>query len=870
MATKLDTLTVGLRGSYGRLGKDLSNARGMVSGFVSKVNGTLGKGIKLTGIGAAIGAAFAALKGTVGSITSGLNFEDALLGLEAITRANADEMARLKDQAAELGKSTRFSATQAADAMRFLGMAGFSTASIMESLPGTLDLAAAGQLDLAEAADIASNILTGMGLAASDMARVSDVLAAAASRSNTSVNQLGEAMKYVAPVAAAAGTSLEEATAAIGALSDAGIQADMAGTSLRGILSSLANAAKAAKLEALGVQTKDATGNMLPLVDILDQLRGRLDGLGSADKLARISEIFDARQAAGIAALVNDEQIAKIRRLTGELQNSQGEAKRMATTMESGVGGAMRRAQAAMQAVGNAVFETIRGPMMTALNGAANRFGSLASWIAKLRPVATAVFAGIGRFVATTVETISKTWAKLKPIVETVATAATVVWSWASGAIGSTMTKVVAVATATWNSVRDFIGQVVGAIVETYRTRWRELLTTAVAVGTGIFNAVAAVFNAVWSIVKGIGSAIASTWTWAMELVGVSTSDAGSQTRDTFGSIADAAKWLGDKVAEFANAFAWSLNNVGDIAEYVGLRVVGFFVRLGNVAEHYFGVVIEYAKWFGQNFVELLRDNFNLSVTIAKNGIANIARIVANLPGLIAGTTELSELWTPLTEGFERTAEDLPRIAERIPGALEQALGTEADRLGEQLGNSFSDYMREQENDAKQTADNIAGAFGDAFQDQDKPKLDIEVPETPEPTPIEQAVSVETPKIETPEVPPIDQVIRQSVEAPALSRFDGEEQLRQLQAQARVRIDDGQRRIDMPSMLGMVPDISGIVANVVTPTLTMPTVPAATAIAQGANEAIQKAQLGETETTNAILGRIERSQRQTRAVSFAA
>lgn len=237
---------------------------------------------------AAVGAAGLAA-GLALSVRTGMEFEKAMSGVAAKVGGTAAEVAKLNELAQDLGRRTQFSAKQAAEGMDFLAMAGFKTNEIVSAMPGLLNLAAAGQLELGQAADITSNILGGLGLKAEETNRVADVLAKAATSSNVSVEMLGETFKYVAPVAAQAGVSLEELAAATGLLGDAGIQGSEAGTGLRSVLLRLAappeEAAKA--LDRLGISTKDSAGNMRPFGDILSDVDRRMKelNLGTGDQL---------------------------------------------------------------------------------------------------------------------------------------------------------------------------------------------------------------------------------------------------------------------------------------------------------------------------------------------------------------------------------------------------------------------------------------------------------------------------------------------------------------------------------------------------------------------------------------------------------
>lgn len=208
------------------------------------------------------------------AVRNAAQFEQSMARVAAVSGATADEMRRLTKQARDLGAATRFSASEAAQAQSFLSMAGFKPNETIAAMPSTLNLAAAAMLDMGTAADITSNILTGFGMKTEELAHVNDVLVKGFTSSNTDLRQLGEAMKYVAPVAKGAGQSIEDITASIGALGNAGIQGSMAGTVLRGAISKLLNPNREATktLKELGVSTLDSQGKMRPLVDILGEL----------------------------------------------------------------------------------------------------------------------------------------------------------------------------------------------------------------------------------------------------------------------------------------------------------------------------------------------------------------------------------------------------------------------------------------------------------------------------------------------------------------------------------------------------------------------------------------------------------------------
>src|SRR5690606_25493246 len=197
----------------------------------------------------------------------GGDFQAGMNQVRAVSGATGDELAALETQAKELGRTTQFSASEAADGMGYLAMAGFEANEILGSMPSVLQLAAAAQMDLGRAADITSNILTGYGMEVDELGHANDVLVNAMTRANVDLTMLGESFKYVGPVAKSAGVTFEESAAAIGLLGNAGIQGSMAGTALRGAISRLLNpTGEAARtLERLGVNAVTSSGELRPL-----------------------------------------------------------------------------------------------------------------------------------------------------------------------------------------------------------------------------------------------------------------------------------------------------------------------------------------------------------------------------------------------------------------------------------------------------------------------------------------------------------------------------------------------------------------------------------------------------------------------------
>ena len=273
------------------------------------------------------------------------NFEQSLANAGSIAGATADQFEQLRDRAQELGATTRFTATDAAEGLTFLARAGFDVADSLETVDDALRLAQVGQLSLASAADISTNALSAFQLGADDASRFVDVLAFTASRSNTNVQQLGDALKFVGPVAAAAGIDLETAASAIGTLSDAGLQGTLAGTGLRRALSSLLNPTNEARqaLAQLGVNVADLEINSETLLPIFEDLGRR--GLSAAQALT----IFGDR--GGPAALVLAGAAEEAQKFNEAIRDSGGFAEETARRLDDNLQGSLLRVRSAFEAV---------------------------------------------------------------------------------------------------------------------------------------------------------------------------------------------------------------------------------------------------------------------------------------------------------------------------------------------------------------------------------------------------------------------------------------------------------------------------------------------------------------------------------------
>ncbi|HCD6901372.1 TPA: phage tail tape measure protein [Escherichia coli] len=320
-----------------------------------------------TGGALAIGAAAAGGYAAGRFLQPAIGFGKEMSRVQALTRIdkNSPQFKALREQALKLGSETQFTASDAASGQSFLAMAGFTPQAIQAALPGVLNMALAGGVELGETADIGSNILTQFNLTADQMDRVGDTLTAAFTRTNTDLRALGETMKYTGPVAAKLGISLEEAAAMAGMLANNGLRGSDAGTAMRASLSRLASPPKAAAdaLKELGVSVADARDKMRPMEDVLLDLYKATQKYGQVDQVSFFKDIAGEEAFVGLQTLVAAAGSGELQKLTRELQGARGEADRVAKVMADNLDGDLKNLDSAWEGLRIRISDLVDGPL---------------------------------------------------------------------------------------------------------------------------------------------------------------------------------------------------------------------------------------------------------------------------------------------------------------------------------------------------------------------------------------------------------------------------------------------------------------------------------------------------------------------------
>lgn len=479
--------------------------------------GAIGKGIMVT---AAAAAPLAAMIGTAA------NFEQAMSKVRAITKSSDDQMAQLSATAQKLGSTTQFSATQAAQAMSYLGMAGWKTDQIISGMPGLLDLAAASGSDLATVADIVSDDLTAFGMSADQAGHMADVMAAASTNANTNVEMMGATFKYAGAVAGALGYSLEDVSIATGLMANAGIKGEQAGTSLRAIMTRLVDPPKeaASALDQLGISVTNADGTVKPFRQTMMELREKFAGLSDSEKAQMASSIAGQEAMSGFLAVINASD-SDFNNLAEAIDNSNGAAAQMAGTMNDNAKGGAIQLQSAIEGVSIAIGQIFLPSIAQMAGSIASMVGGVAEF-AKQHQALVSVLIGVAGALAGIVLAVltvnaamagfaymQASFALYKKMVQE-STIATQIWAGAA--------RIAAAAQAAFNAVMAAnplalavlaIVALVAAMVYLFKTNetfrntviaaWNEVKTAAMEV----WGAIAPIVEATWEGIKSAAQA---------------------------------------------------------------------------------------------------------------------------------------------------------------------------------------------------------------------------------------------------------------------------------------------------------------------------------------------------------------------------
>lgn len=545
---------------------------------------------------------------TAGSVFAASPYKDFAAQMSAVQATGGlDDEAkkRLSALARHEAKTSSFGALEAAQAQEYLAMAGFDEKAITASLRGVMDLAVATKTGLGETADIGSNILSGFGLDADQMGRVGDVLTATTTSANTNLSELGETMKYVAGVSKTAGYSLESTAAAAGLMANAGIKGSQSGTALRAAILRMGSLPKAAKkaFADLGVETMDAEGNLRGLEYVLADVAKAMDGMGTGEKIQKLSAMFGAEASAGLAELLSkssgDEMFAYIKKL----ENSQGATAKAAAARAANLDGDLKQLYSGIEEVRHKYGESLdlmyRGIVrfttgvvakidewMAANPRLVKALGLVATALGVIITVSGALLVGLGalwlmmaklRLTAFLLQWAFKGW--MKSILGVIASVALLVAKLAlkTAAIALSVTWWVASRSAmlAWVVVCNAVKVAMAALNIVFRLSPLGWLVTAVmalaAAGVWLWknwDNLPEAFSKLWSDIKGYFSA---AWEYIKELLGFDPVEMVSGIWDGLGSYFDGL------FGGIWDSFMGTIGKIGDWFKEKGSWALGGF-----------------------------------------------------------------------------------------------------------------------------------------------------------------------------------------------------------------------------------------------------------------------------------------------------
>ena len=505
-----------------------------------KVEGVGKKLLPVTG--AVVGLGVAAVK-------TAADFDAAMSQVAAVSGASGEDLERLRKKAREMGKQTKFSASEAAEAMNYMAMAGWKTEDMLNGIEGIMSLAAASGENLGSVSDIVTDALTAFGLSAADAGHFSDVLAQASSNANTNVDMMGSTFQKVAPVAGALGYSVEDMSLAIGLMANASIKAEVAGTSLKTALANMAKPtdAQAAAMKQYGISLTNADGTMKSFGEVVNNLRSSLGGLSEAEQVAAASTIFGKESFAGMLAIVNASE-ADFNKLTDAVYNCDGAAKNMADTMQDNLPGQLEILKSQMDelaiSVGEILMPVIRD-IVTHLQNFMDKLNGMSEEQQKTVVVIGLLAAALGPVIII-IGTLIQSIGAIMTVAPAVATALGAV-KIAIAAIGGPVTIVIAVITAlvlklihAYNTSEEFRNKV-NAVFDAVGNKVNAAINTII----GVFQSGIAYYKNAVSDIKAAWSELVS---WFSGKVSDFVSIGKNVLMGLWNGINDKVGWLKSKV----------------------------------------------------------------------------------------------------------------------------------------------------------------------------------------------------------------------------------------------------------------------------------------------------------------------------------
>lgn len=657
-------------------------------------------GDSITNAGKQISVASAAVTGLgVAAVKTAADFDSAMANVAAISGATGDDLQALRDKAREMGEKTKFSASEAADAMSYMAMAGWKTGDMLSGIEGIMNLAAASGEDLATTSDIVTDALTAFGLTAEDSAHFADILAAASSNANTNVSMMGETFKYCAPVAGALGYSAEDVAEAIGLMGNAGIKSTQAGTALRTMMTKLQGELKLSG-EALGevtIQTANADGSMRELSDILADCRTAFSKMSESEAAAAAETLVGKNAMSGFLALMNSAP-GDIDKLRNAIENCDGSAEDMAAIMQDNLNGQLTILKSQLEELaisfGEMLMPVIR-KVVTAVQGFVDKLNNMDEAQRKTIISIGLVIAALGPFLVilgTVISTVGKsmkayaTAAKgIKKLMVAVKSG-TGIFGKLGAALGGISAPVLAVVAV--------IAVLVAAFTHLWKTNdgfreniiatWTQIKETVSNFCQGIvdrLNSLGFEFSSITEVLKAV-------WDGFCNLLGPVFEGAFRFISDTLSTVLDVILNTVDFfIAVFSGDWEGAWEAVKNIFSSIWNGLVSWFT---NILETIKGVLDVALGWIGTSWEQVWTSVINFFTNIwnsIKTFISNtINSISATISNVINGIkTTVSNVFTAIKTTISNIFNGIKDTATSVWNAIKTAITTPIDNAKEKV-----------------------------------------------------------------------------------------------------------------------------------------------------------------------------------------
>ena len=625
------------------------------------------------------------------AVKTAADFDSAMSKVAAVSGATGSDLEALRDKAREMGEKTKFSASEAAEAMNYMAMAGWKTEDMLSGIEGVMNLAAASGEDLATTSDIVTDALTAFGLTAKDSGHFADILAAASSNANTNVSMMGETFKYCAPIAGALGFSAEDTAEAIGLMANAGIKGSQAGTALRTIMNNLSGDVKicGSSIGEVTIATTNADGSMRDLSDILADCRTAFSGLSESEKAAAAESLVGKNAMSGFLALMNAGE-ADIEKLSSAIDNCDGSAASMAETMNDNLAGQLQILKSQLEELAISFGELLM-PAIRTIVGWIQKFvdwlNSMDEGTRKVIVTIALVAAAIGPVLIIVGKVISAvgTIMTLVPKLAGVINAAKGVFA-AFNAVCAANPYVLIIAAIValvaafiylWNNCEEF------------RQFWIDLWEGIKEIAIAVWEALKAFFKAAWEAIK-----TTATTVW-------------NAIKDFFSGLWEGIKNIFTTVVNAISTFlttAW--NTIKNTVTTVWNAIKTFFTTIWNGIKSVVTTVVTAIS----TFLSTAWNGIKTAITTVLNAIKSVVTTVWNgIKSVI--TTVVNAIKNAVTTSWN----NIKNTVTSVGNAIKNAISTMWNNVISAVKNAMSNVFNAVKSGFSKVKEHITGLASQAF-----------------------------------------------------------------------------------------------------------------------------------------------------------